>query len=103
MHPFLRNMIIGLVGLIVAGALSALAVLGDDTGTSTLAMLASGILGTVVGIFLFTQGWIWSQRAWRRGSIGRSVAIAVAGGLMILLASVALAGTIIVLQLFYIG
>lgn len=103
MHPFLRNLIIGFVGLIVAGALSALAVLGEDTGTSTLAMLASGILGTAVGIFLFVQGWIWSQRAWRGGYVGRSVAIAVAGGLMILIAGAALAGTIVVLQLFYLG
>jgi len=103
MHPFLRNLIIGLVGLIVAGALSAFAVLGDDTGASTLAMLASGVLGTAVGIFLFVQGWIWSQRAWRRGYVGRSVVIAAAGGLMIVVAGAALAGTVIVLLLFYLG
>jgi hypothetical protein len=103
MHPFLRNVVIGVVGLLIAGALTAIAVFGTDSGTSVLAMLAAGILGTVVGGFLFVQGWIWSQRAWRRGYTGRSVAIAVAGGVMILVASLSLAGTVIVVVLFYLG
>ncbi len=70
MHPFLRNVVIGVVGLLVAGGLMAIAVFGTDSGSSVLAMLAAGILGTVVGGFLFVQGWIWSQRAWRRGYTG---------------------------------
>lgn len=103
MHPFLRNVVIGVVGLLIAGALSALAVLGNDPGTSILAMLAAGLIGTVVGSFLFVQGWIWSQRAWRRGFAGRSVAIAVGGGLMIVVAAGSLAGTVLVVLLFYLA
>jgi len=103
MHPFLRNLVIGVVGLLIAGGLSAVAVLGTDSGTSVVAMLAAGILGFVVGIFLFAQGWIWSQRAWRRGYVGRSVAIALAGGLMILVAALSLAGSVMVVLLFYLA
>jgi hypothetical protein len=103
MHPFLRNLIIGIVGLIIAGGLSALALLGDDSNLSVLAMLASALIATVIGIFLFVQGWIWSQRAARRGYTGRSVTIALAGGFMILLAAGAFAGTVMLVLLFYIG
>jgi hypothetical protein len=103
MHPFLRNLVIGLVGLVVAGGLSALALLGEDSGLSVLAMLASSLLATAVGIFLFAQGWIWSQRAARRGYAGRSVAIALAGGVMILVAAGALAGALILVLVFYLG
>jgi hypothetical protein len=103
MHPFLRNLVIGLVGLVVAGGLSALALLGEDSSLSVLAMLASSLLATAVGVFLFAQGWIWSQRAARRGYAGRSVAIALAGGLMILVAAGALAGALILLLVFYLG
>lgn len=103
MHPFLRNVVIGVVGLIIAGGLSALAVLGRDSTMSVLAMLAAGVIGTVVGVFLFVQGWIWSQRAYRQGSTGRSVAIAMGGGLMIVVAAAALAGTVILLLVFYLS
>lgn len=103
MHPFLRNLVIGAVGLLIAGGLSAIAVLGNNSDLSILALLVSGILGTMVGLFLFVQGWIWSQRAWRRGYTGRSVAIAVGGGLMVILAAVALAGTVMVVLLFYLA
>lgn len=101
MHPFLRNVVIGLVGLLIAAGLTALAVIGDDTGFSTAALLASALIGVAIGIFLFIQGWIWSQRAYRRRSAGMSVAIALGGGLMILLAALALAGAVIVVVLFY--
>ncbi|HYN64790.1 MAG TPA: hypothetical protein VES36_09335, partial [Candidatus Limnocylindrales bacterium] len=94
---------IGGVGLIIAGGLTALAVLGRDSGTSVLAMLAAGALAGAVGIFLFVQGWIWSQRAYRHGSTGRSIAIALGGGLMIVLAAVALAGTVILVLVFFVG
>ncbi len=101
MHPFVRNLVIGVVGLLIAGGLGAIAILGQDSGTSTLAMLASGLIATVIGIFLFVQGWIWSQRAYRRGSAGTAVAIAIAGGLMILLAAGALAATVVLVLVFY--
>jgi hypothetical protein len=101
MHPFVRNLVIGGVGLILAAGLTAIAVLGEDSGMSVAAMLAAGLIATGVGIFLFVQAWIWSQRTWRRGSGGTSVAIALAGGLMVLLAGVALAGTVVVILTFY--
>jgi len=101
MHPFLRNVVIGVVGLIIAAGLSAIALLGDDSGLSVAAMLASSLIGVVVGIFLFIQGWIWSQRAYRSRSAGMSVAIAVGGGVMLLIAALALAGAVVLVVLFY--
>jgi hypothetical protein len=101
MHPFARNLIIGAVGLLIAGGLAAIAVLiRDNSSLSILAMLGAGLIGTAVGVFLFVQGWIWSQRAYRRGSTGASLAIALAGGLMIVLAAVALAGSVVLVLLF---
>jgi hypothetical protein len=101
MHPFVRDLVIGLVGLLLAGGLSAIAILGEDSGLSVLAMLASGLIATGVGLFLFLQGWIWSQRQWRSGSAGTSLAIAVAGGLMGLVAAGALAATVVLVLTFY--
>jgi hypothetical protein len=103
MHPFARNVVIGVVGLIIAGGLAALATLGRDSSMSVLAMLAAGIIFTAVGVFLFVQGWIWSQHAYRQGSTGRSIAIALGGGLMIVLAGLSLAGTVILVLVFYLG
>jgi hypothetical protein len=103
MHPFLRNVVIGVVGLILAAGLAALALLGRDSGLSTLALLAAGLLGTVVGAFLFAQAWIWSARAARRGFPGRSLAIALGGVLAALLAAGAFAGAVILVLLFYLG
>jgi hypothetical protein len=101
MHPFVRNLVIGGVGLILAAGLTAIAILGEDSGMSVAAMLAAGLIATGVGVFLFVQAWIWSQRTWRSGSGGTSVAIALAGGLMVLLAGVALAGSVVVILTFY--
>jgi hypothetical protein len=103
MHPFLRNAVIGAVGLIIAGALAALALFGRDSDLSVLAMLAGALVAALVGIFLFVQGWVWSTRAARRGYGGRSVAIAFGGVLMALLAAGALAGATILVMLFYLG
>lgn len=103
MHPFARNVVVGGVGLLIAAGLSAIAILGEDSSTSVPAMLGSGLIATAIGIFLFVQGWIWSQRAYRRGSPVMALTIAVAGGLMILLAAGALAATVVLLLLFYLG
>ena len=103
MHPLLRNVVIGIVGLIVAGALTILALLRWDSGLSVLALLAAGILGALIGIFLFSQGWTWGSRAARRRDHGQSVLIAVGGGLMALVAAVALAGLLILVLLFFLG
>jgi hypothetical protein len=103
MHPFLRNVVISVVALIIAGALSTLALLGRDSDLSVIAMLASALLAAAVGIFLFVQGWLWSGRAARQGYAGRSLAIALAGGLMVILAAAALAGATVLVLLFYLG
>ena len=103
MHPFARNVVIGVVGLLIAAGLSAIALLNTDSNVSVPAMLASALIAAGIGIFLFVQGWIWSQRAYRSRSTGLSVAIAVGGGLMILLSAVALSGSVILVWLFYIG
>jgi hypothetical protein len=101
MHPFLRNVVIGVVGLLIAAALTTLSILSNDTTFSVGAMLTSALIAVVIGVFLFIQGWIWSQRAYRTRSTGMSVAIALGGGLMILLAALALGGAVILVILFY--
>ena len=103
MHPLLRNVVIGMVGLIIAGALTALALLGSDSDLSVLALLAAGVLATLVGLFLYSQGWVWGSRAARRREMGQSVLIAVGGGVMVLIAAVALAGLLVLILLFYLG
>ena len=103
MHPLLRNSVIGVVGLIIAGGLVALALFGRDSGLSILAMLVAGILGTVIGLFLYSQGWIWGGRAARQRDYGQAVAFSIGGGLMALVAGVALALLIILVLLFYLG
>ena len=111
MHPLARNVVIGLVALLIAGGLAALAVFGSaalavfgsDSAVSVLLMLAAGMIAVAAGLFLFVQGWIWSQRAYRRGDTGRSVLIAIGGGLMIVLAAFALAGIVILVLAFYVG
>ena len=101
MHPFLRNVVIGVVGLLIAAALTTMSILSADTAFSVGAMLASALIAVVIGVFLFVQGWIWSQRAYRTRATGMSVAIALGGGFMILLAALALAGAAILVILFY--
>src|SRR5918998_1749607 len=95
MHPLLRNVVIGVVGLILAGALSALALFGRDSGQSVLAMVGAAVLASAVGLFLYAQGGTWGSRAARRRQAGTSLMIAVGGGLMALIAAVALAGLLI--------
>ena len=103
MHPLLRNAVIGLVGLIIAGALTALALVGRDSDLSILAMLAAAILAAAVGLFLYAQGWTWGSRAARRREAGSSLLIAIGGGFMALIAAFALAGLLILILLFYLG
>ena len=103
MHPLLRNVVIGLVGLIIAGALIALALLGTNSDMSILAMLAAGLIGVTIGLFLFFQGWTWGGRAARQRQYGQAVLIAIGGGLMALVAAASLAGLVVLLLLFYLG
>ena len=101
MHPFVRNLIIGGVGLILAAGLVSIAVLGEDSSLSVIAMLVAGLISAGVGLFLFIQAWIWSQRTYQRGSGGAAMGIALAGGLMVILAGVALAGCVVLVMTFY--
>ena len=103
MHPMLRNVVIGLVGLIIAGALTALALLGRDSDLSVLGLLAAGVIGALVGLFLYSQGWIWGARAARQHETGQSILIAIGAGIMALVAAVAVAGLLILVLLFLIG
>lgn len=103
MHPLLRNTVIGMVGLIIAAALTALALLVRNSDLSVLALLAAGILGTLIGIFLYTQGWVWGSRAARRRDAGASAFIGIGGGLMILVAAIAFGLLVILVRLFYLG
>jgi hypothetical protein len=103
MHPLLRNVVIGIVGLIIAAALTALALLNRNSDLSVLALLAAGVLGTLIGVFLYTQGWIWGSRAARRREAGASAFIGIGGGLMIVVAAVAFGLLVILVRLFYLG
>jgi len=103
MHPFARWFVLGVVAWIVSGALIAIAVLGRDTQASVYALLGAGILSIAVGLLLFVQAWIWSQRSWRAGFAGRSALIAVAGGIALLVAAGALGATIILVLTFGLG
>ena len=103
MHPLLRNVVIGIVGLIIAGGLTALAVVGRNADLSILALLAAAILSGLIGLFLYSQGWIWGTRMARRRQGGQSILVAIGGGLMALVAAIALAGLLILILLFYLG
>ena len=103
MHPLLRNVVIGIVGLIIAGGLTALAIVGRNADLSVLALLAAAILGSLIGLFLYSQGWIWGSRMARRRQGGQSILVAIGGGLMALVAAIALAGLLILILLFYLG
>jgi hypothetical protein len=103
MHPFVRYLVIGVVAMIVAGALIALALLGRNTQVSVWSLLAAGMIAIVTGALLFVEGWIWSQRSWQAGYTGRSAAIAIAGGLAIVVAAGALAATVILVLTFGLG
>ena len=103
MHPYLRVLVVAIVAMIIAGALVALALAGRNTTLSVVALLAAGLVAVVVGGFLFVQSWVWSQRSWREGSRGRSLAMALAGGLAIVVAAVAAAGSVVLLLTFFLG
>ena len=103
MNPLLRNVVIGIVGLIIAGAFAALALAGEDSNLSVLAMLVAALVAAAIGLFLYTQGWVWGGRLARRRATGQSVLVAISSGIMALVAAGALAGLVILLLLFYLG
>lgn len=103
MHPYLRVLVAALVAMIIAGGLVAVALAGRNTTMSVVALLAAGLLAVLVGGFLFIQSWIWSQRSWNDGLRGRSLAMAFAGGLAIVVAAVSAAGCLVLLLTFVLG
>ena len=103
MHPYLRFLVAGIVAMIIAGGLVAVALAGRNTTLSVVALLAAGAVSILVGGFLFIQSWIWSQRSWHDGTYWRSVGMAVIGGLAIIVAAVAAAGSLVLLLTFFLG
>ena len=103
MHPMLRNVVIGLVALIIAAGLTALALLNSDPALSVIGLVAAAIIGVLVGTFLYTQGWVWGSRAARQRSTGQALVIALGAGLMALVAAVALAGLLVLILVFFLG
>ncbi len=103
MHPILRHVVIGVVGLIIASGLVALGLLGNDTNLSILTLLAAGIVAAGVGLYLYVQGWVWGARTARQRRMGQSVVFAIGGGLMALVAAAALGGLVVLVLLFYLA
>ena len=103
MNPILRNAVIGVVGLLIAGAFIALALVGGDTDLSILALLVAGLIAAGIGLFLYAQGWVWGSRAARQRQMGQSVLAAIGGGFMALVAAAALASLVVLILLFYLG
>jgi hypothetical protein len=101
MHPLARNLVIAAVALLMAAGMIALGLLTADPQLSVITLIAGGLVAAAVGIFLFTQGWVWSRRAYQHGRAGRSLVIAFMGGSMILLTALALALTLILVILFF--
>ncbi|MDQ3881321.1 MAG: hypothetical protein M3295_09660 [Chloroflexota bacterium] len=101
MHPLLRNVVVGAVGFLLAAALVVLGLLrAQSPSLQVAAMVGAGLLGALTAGFLFWQAWRWSVRSYRDGYTGRSIAIAVAGGLAGIVGMASLAGAVIMLLLF---
>ena len=66
-------------------------------------MLASGLIAAVAGIFLFVQGWRWSQRAYSRGASGPLGGDRASRAGSMILGAFALAGVVILLLVFYVN
>lgn len=102
MNPFLRNVVIGVVGFLVAIGLGVLGLLNSGDPTfQVLAMLAGAVLATGVAVYLFIQAWRWSIVAYREGRTGRSVGVALLGGFIVLIAAGALSYAVILALLFF--
>lgn len=103
MHPLLRHVVIGIVGLLIAGGLVTLGLLGEDPDLAVLTLLAAGVVAAGTGLFLYAQGWVWGTRSARQRRTGTALAFALGGGLMALVAAAALGGLLVLVLLFYLG
>ena len=102
MNPFVRYLVIGIVGLIVATALGVLGLLSSQNPTiQALAMLGASAVVAAICIFLFVQAWRWSVIAYRDRHTLRSLAVALAGGVIVIMGAGALAVAAILGLLFF--
>ena len=103
MNPFVRYLVIGAVGFIVSAALGVLGLVSSQNPTiQVLAMLAGSLLAAAICVFLFVQAWRWSVIAYRDGRTGRSLVVALTGGVIILIGAGALS-LAAVLTLLFVG
>lgn len=102
MNPFVRYLVIGAVGFIVASALGIVGLLSaQDPVIQGLAMVAGALIVAGICIFLFVQAWRWSIVAYRERRTGRSLAVALTGGVMVVIAAGALSVAAILGLLFF--
>jgi hypothetical protein len=99
LSPLWQTAVITFVGLTVAGALVALGLFAPNL--FVLLSLAGTVIAVGVAVNAVIQGWRGSQRAARRGANGRAALIALLSGVMMIVAAVAVAGTIWILLLFF--
>lgn len=100
MHPFFRTLIAAVVVLLLAAGTVALGLISGDPSLSIWAILASAAVASVVGLFVFARAWSWSTREARANRQGRAMGIALAGGLMFVLAAGSLAVALVMALLF---
>jgi hypothetical protein len=103
MHPFVRILIAATVVLLLAAGAVALGLISGDPAMSIWAILLSALVAAAVGFFVFARAWTFSSRAARSGDSGPAAAIAVAGGVMFVLAAGSLAVALVMLLLFVLG
>ena len=102
MNPFVRYLVIGAVGFIVAGALGVMGLMSSQNPmTQVLAMIAGSLIAAGICIFLFIQAWRWSIRAYRERRTGRSLLVALTGGVIVIMGAGALALAAILALLFF--
>ena len=101
LSPLWRTAVICFVGLTVSGALVALSLFTRNVDLFVILTLVATFISAAVGIYAGIEGWRGSQRAAARGALGRSAAIALAAGLMLIITAVALSGAIWISLLFF--
>lgn len=101
MNPLARNAVIAVVGMLVSVGLLALSLLVHSVTVFVMAALGSAAVAIAVGVYEFIQAWRWSQRLAADGSLGRSALVALAGGMMIVIAGLAVAAAAWVILLFF--
>lgn len=101
--PLWRDLLIGLLGFGAALGLLIAALLNPSPTDAIPMLLLSALLAAATGVFEVVQAWLWSGRMARAGMTGRSVTIAVAGGLSSLIAAGAAAGVVMLMGIFYLA